>query len=115
MKDKTPSPSFQGFLSDSRREGRITFTNIALNLGVQAQRMFYFKKRFSWDCAQNTSYLSVGLQAGYLLQLDYSSKAKGYSYDQAVVDAPKYGLSGAYIRFLLSVGNKIREIKWEND
>ena len=113
LTDKSTANNFSA-LQDSQSKGReIEFTNLALDLGVEADKLIFVKNKSSWTHAHTAPYVSLGIKIGYMFRLDNSESSKGTINNKTIEDAPVFGLNGPYIKLNIGLGNKIRQMKWK--
>jgi hypothetical protein len=96
--DTSPVNNLGGIVNGTRREGTITFSGGSFNLGIHAEKLIPLKNR-KIDCPQNTRYLSLGFKAGYLFPINGGEP--GEYNGQELIDAPRFGLKGPYVRLPL--------------
>lgn len=108
--DNSPVNSLDDIVNGARREGTITFNSGSFNLGIHAEKLIARKNR-KIDCPQNTRYTSVGIKVGYLFPIN--GGAFGESNNRTLADAPRFGLSGPYVRLTIGVGAIVNRLNWQ--
>lgn len=110
LTDRSPVTDPRDILNGTRKEGTITFNSGSFNLGIHAERLIPLKNR-KIDCPQNTRYLSLGIKAGYLFPINGGEP--GEYNGQELVNAPRFGLKGPYVRFTIGMGVGVRRLSWQ--
>jgi hypothetical protein len=110
LMDTSPVNNLGDIMNSTRKEGTITFSGGSFNAGIHVEKLIDLKNR-KIDCPQNTRYLSVGLKAGYLFPINGGEP--GEYNGQELIDAPRFGLKGPYLRLTIGVGTRIRQLKWQ--
>jgi len=87
----------------------IRFSNAALDLGVQLDKIMTLKNN-KWDCPQFNRYMTLGVRVGYNLSPGVN---KGRVNGHQPNDAPEYNYDGPYIKLVIGTGTKIRQMKWQ--
>jgi hypothetical protein len=96
-------------LNSPLRNAKIHFSNASLDIGAQLERIITLKNN-KWDCPQNNKYMTVGTRLGY----NWSPGTVKASYNGNQLNgAPKYNFQGPYIKLVVGMGTKIRELKWK--
>jgi hypothetical protein len=96
-------------LNTPRYNSSIRFSNAALDLGVQLDKIMTLKNN-KWDCPQYNKYMTLGVRLGYYLSPGVN-KAKVNGTQPK--DAPDYNFEGPYIKLVIGTGTKIRQLKWQ--
>lgn len=110
LMDTSPVQNLGDIMNNTRKEGTITFNSGSFNLGIHAEKLIPLKNR-KLDCPQNTRYLSLGVKAGYLFPINGGEP--GEYNGQELIDAPRFGLKGPYVRFTLGFGVGVRRLNWQ--
>ena len=110
LMDTSPVNTLGGIMNSTRKEGAITFNSGSFNVGIHAEKLIPLKNR-KIDCPQNTRYLSLGFKAGYLFPINGGEP--GEYNGQELIDAPRFGLKGPYVRLTVGFGTGIRQLKWQ--
>ena len=110
LMDTSPVTNLGGIVNGTRREGTITFSGGSFNLGIHAEKLIPLNNR-KMDCPQNNRYLSLGVKAGYLFPINGGEP--GEYNGQELVNAPRFGLKGPYVRLVIGMGTGIRRLKWQ--
>ena len=108
--DTSPVNNLSQLANSTRREGTLTFNSGSFNLGIHAEKLIPLKNR-KIDCPQDTRYLSLGVKAGYLFPINGGEL--GEYNGQELVDAPRFGLKGPYVRLVVGIGARIRRLHWQ--
>jgi hypothetical protein len=107
--DNTPVTNMDELVNSRNRNARINFSNASLDLGMQLERMITVRNN-KWDCPQNNKYMTVGARIGY----NWSPGTVKARYNgNQLAGAPEYNFQGPYIKLVVGVGKKIRELKWK--
>jgi hypothetical protein len=110
LMDTSPVTSLGNIMNGTRREGTLTFSGGSFNLGVHAEKLIPLNNR-KIDCPQNNRYLSLGVKAGYLFPINGGEP--GEYNGQELLNAPRFALKGPYLRLVIGVGTRIRQLKWQ--
>ncbi len=108
--DTSPVNTLGGIMNSTRKEGTITFSGGSFNVGIHAEKLIPLNNR-KFDCPQNTRYLSLGIKAGYLFPINGGEP--GEYNGQELIDAPRFGLKGPYVRFTIGMGTGLQRLKWQ--
>ena len=107
--DKAPVTNMDELINTPNRNARINFSNASLDLGIQLERMIVVRNN-KWDCPQNNKYMTVGTRIGY----NWSPGTVKARYNgNQITGAPEYNFQGPYIKLVIGVGKKIRDLKWK--
>ena len=106
--DVTPVTTMNEIFTTPRQNAILQFTNAALDLGVQLEKIISLKNN-QWDCPQNNKYMTLGIRLGYNLSPG-TNKAR-FNGSQPI-DAPAYSFQGPYLKIVIGMGTKIRQLKW---
>ncbi|SFN32555.1 hypothetical protein SAMN05428949_2430 [Chitinophaga sp. YR627] len=106
--DRTPVKDMNELISTSRRNSSIQFSNASIDAGIQFERMITLKNN-QWDCPQNNKYMTIGFRLGY----NWSPGTVKARYNGALITgAPEYNFQGPYLKVMIGLGKKIRNMKW---
>ena len=107
--DKAPVTNMDELINSPKRNAKINFSNASLDLGIQLERMIVVRNN-KWDCPQNNKYMTVGTRIGY----NWSPGTVKARYNGSqITGAPEYNFQGPYIKLVIGVGKKIRDLKWK--
>jgi len=107
--DLTPVTDMNELLNTPRKDAAIRFSNAALDVGVQMEKIMALKNS-EWDCPQNNKYMTLGVRLGYIWSPgDNKARFNGVQ----LKNAPGYSLEGPYIKLVIGMGTKIRQFKWK--
>jgi hypothetical protein len=107
--DLSPAGSLSDLLNNPRQNTKIKYSNAALDLGAQLERIIALKNN-QWDCAQYNKYMTLGLRAGY----NWSPNGIKARYNgEQISGAPEYNFQGPYVKLVVGFGRKVRQLKWQ--
>jgi hypothetical protein len=96
-------------INSPNRNAKINFSNASLDIGMQLERMIVVRNN-KWDCPQNNKYMTVGARVGY----NWSPGTVKARYNgNQLTGSPEYNFQGPYIKLVIGVGKKIRDLKWK--
>lgn len=107
--DRSPAASMNELLNTPRRNAAIHYSNAALDLGMQLERIIPLKNN-QWDCPQNNKYMTLGIRMGYNWA---PGTIKARFNGNQLTGAPEYSFRGPYLKLVVGVGSKIRQLKWQ--
>jgi hypothetical protein len=107
--DLTPVADMNELLNTPRKNATIRFSNAALDLGAQLEKIITLKNN-KWDCPQNNKYMTMGIRLGY----NWSPGINKARFNGTQLrNGPEYSFEGPYIKLVLGTGTKIRQFKWQ--
>lgn len=109
VRQKTSVANIDDLVNNQQREFHLTFANAALDVGFQIDKMISLKNG-KWDCPQSTSYMTLGMRVGYLWG---PGIVKGRFNGDVVEGAPSYSPNGPYIKLVMGISTKMRDLKWK--
>jgi hypothetical protein len=112
FEDRSPIEDMSGVINTPHRTATLRFSNASLDFGIQVERLITLKNR-KWDCPQNEKFMTLGLRMGY----QYGpGKVYGRYNDgnNTVTDAPYYSPKGPYVKLVIGIGGKARNLNWKN-
>ncbi|MEO1053082.1 MAG: hypothetical protein AAFX87_20780 [Bacteroidota bacterium] len=108
--DNSPVPNIDNALNSTFRNSDIYFSNGALDVGIQMEKLIKLKNR-NWDCPQNSRFMTLGVRVGY--NFGFGGARGRYNGNQTIENAPTYSIEGLYVKAIIGFGSKIRNIKWK--
>lgn len=107
--DNAPVQRVDDVFDNTFRNADIYFSNAAFDVGIQVERLIKLKNR-KWDCPQNARFMTVGIRGGY--NVGFGETEAKYNGNQGIEGGPTNSLEGFYVKAIIGVGTKIRNIKW---
>jgi hypothetical protein len=107
--DKSSVADMDELVNGAHRNAKIRFANSSLDMGVRFERIIPLRSK-KWDCPQTNRYLTLGAKVGYNW---CPGEVKARYNGNVLTGAPSYNFQGPYMRLIVGVEKKIRQLNWK--